>query len=319
MTRSLLIALIALTAMVAAPDLALAQGETTTLVNGWSVTTRLRRLSDVNAVACGADHAVARSWGGGVARWDGVAWSELPELPGSQQGHTYGRHVAIGADGRIAVEASGRIATWNGSAWSVAELTGWPQYTSVGGLAVIGADVYAVGRGRIARSDGAVIRSYDAGTWRDLAAIGGVGPSDLWTAGQGGTLLHWDGSTWSRATSGTENFLGGLLVVSANDVWAWTGTDAAYRTLSLLHYDGHAWSSVAPPSGNQIVGVAARGTRVWVATDEGVFERAASAWQPALVPADFGDTNHTILALCATESHLVVGAGLGSVLTRSIR
>lgn len=293
---------------------ALAQGETQTLASGWSVTTRLRRLTDVNAVACSDDRGYARGWGGGVAEWSGSGWSELPEIDGFMQGRTYGTAIAASASG-VLVEASGRVAQWDGSRWTLLTRPGTGPYEDLGGIAAIGDEVISVGRGRIDRREGTELHRYDAGTWRDLSAVAGASTSDLWTAGQGGTLLHWDGHAWTRATSGTEVWLGGLLVVSVSDVWAWSDDRAA----TLLHWDGHAWSLVTPPTGgDEMLGVASRGGRVWVATSAGVFERAGSAWTSVLAPTDFGDDRHAILGVCATRTHLIVGAGAGTLATRPL-
>ncbi len=315
MTRALAPALALALALALAPALALAQGETIALSNGWSLTSRLRRLTDVNAVACSADRAYARGWGGGVAEWDGSAWHELPEIPGYGEGRTYGTHLEATPTG-VLVEASGRVASWDGSAWSIATRASAGRYDPFGGLASVGADVYAVGRGWIARRDGTDLRTYDAGTWRDLSAVAGTGPGDLWTAGQGGTLMHWDGRAWARSASGTDVTLGGLFAVSASEVWAWSARGA---TPIVLRWNGREWIAIPPPLGDELRQVSAQGGRVWAATSVGVFERADGTWQSALTSYDFGEGDQReIVGACATRTHLVAGAGLGSVLTRPL-
>jgi hypothetical protein len=294
-----------------------AQGETTTLPSGWSATTRLRRLTDVNAVACDDTHAYARGWGGGVAAFDGTSWTELPAIPGYDQGHTYGTQIAGTAHGVI-VEASGSVASWDGSTWTVVTRPGTSPYDPLGGIAEIAGAIYAVGRGHVDRSAGApTFTAHDAGTWRELSAIAGTSASDVWTAGQGGTLMHWDGHAWARTASGTDHWLGGLAVVSTSDVWAWSLARNYRPTPTLLHWDGHAWSSVAPPA-QDVLALAVRGAHVWAATPDGVVERDGATWRSILSTADFGDTNHTFAGVCATRTHLVVGAGLGTVVTRPI-
>ena len=285
MKRATLLAGILALATLVAPHVR-AQGETTMLPNGWAMTTRLRRLSDVNAVACSDDHAYAHGWSGGVVRWDGTRWEELPEPAGYTAGQTYGTRVAVTPSGNLLMEASGHVARWDGSSWTTLSFTDWPRYQSLGGIAAIGSEVLVVGRGRVARLEGTALRSYDAGTWRELSAIAGTSIGDLWTAGQGGTLMHWDGQTWTRVVSGTDRWLGGLLAVSANDVWAWAED---YGTPTLLHWDGHTWSPVTPPIGGAVLDVAVRGDRVWAVTAAGVFERVQEVWTSQLVPSDFGD------------------------------
>ena len=50
-------------------------------------------------------------------------------------------------------------------------------------------------------------------------------------------MLHWNGTGWSLAVSGTGNALRALAGTSAKDVWA-AGLDG-----TLLHFDGSSWST----------------------------------------------------------------------------
>jgi len=70
-----------------------------------------------------------------------------------------------------------------------------------------------------------------------FAAVWGSSPTDVWLAGEAGTLLHWNGSTWSETASGTGSALRALGGTSAKDVWA-AGLDG-----TLLHFDGSSWSA----------------------------------------------------------------------------
>lgn len=70
-----------------------------------------------------------------------------------------------------------------------------------------------------------------------FSAVWGASATDVWLAGEGGTLLHWNGSSWSLAASGTESGLRALSGTSSKDVWA-AGLDG-----TLLHFDGASWSA----------------------------------------------------------------------------
>lgn len=70
-----------------------------------------------------------------------------------------------------------------------------------------------------------------------FSAVWGASPTDVWVAGEAGTLVHWDGSAWAVAASGTESALRALSGTSATDVWA-AGLDG-----TLLHFDGSSWSA----------------------------------------------------------------------------
>jgi hypothetical protein len=42
----------------------------------------------------------------------------------------------------------------------------------------------------------------------------------VWAAGDGGTVLHWNGSAWSSVASGMTGAFNGIWGTSAGDVWA---------------------------------------------------------------------------------------------------
>lgn len=70
-----------------------------------------------------------------------------------------------------------------------------------------------------------------------FSAVWGSSPTDVWLAGEAGSLLHWNGASWSVAVSGTESALRALSGTSAKNVWA-AGLDG-----TLLHFDGSSWSA----------------------------------------------------------------------------
>jgi len=43
-----------------------------------------------------------------------------------------------------------------------------------------------------------------------LNGVGGTGASDVFAVGDYGTILHWDGDSWSGMTSGVEVWLSGV-------------------------------------------------------------------------------------------------------------
>jgi len=72
-----------------------------------------------------------------------------------------------------------------------------------------------------------------------LRDIWGSSDHDIFAAGDGGTILHYDGSTWSQMSSGTENDLRCLWGNSSTDVYA-AGAEGA-----VLHYDGSTWTNLS--------------------------------------------------------------------------
>jgi hypothetical protein len=102
---------------------------------------------------------------------------------------------------------------------------------------------------------------WDGGTWTivpspnpggnsvdRLFAVDAAAPDDVWAVGeywednyyQLGTILHWDGSSWSIVPNNCGTPLQGIEVVSADDIWA-------VGDATTCHYDGVAWMVVPSP------------------------------------------------------------------------
>ncbi|MBN9160429.1 MAG: hypothetical protein BGO98_25760 [Myxococcales bacterium 68-20] len=70
---------------------------------------------------------------------------------------------------------------------------------------------------------------------RNLVAIAGSGPDDVWAVGASSTVLHFDGTAWSSpatwqgAASG-QNTLGGIWLSRRDDVWFMDGSDLVHST-----------------------------------------------------------------------------------------
>ena len=44
----------------------------------------------------------------------------------------------------------------------------------------------------------------------NLSGVWGTDAQNVWAVGDGGALLHWDGSNWTTQSSGTVNYLTGV-------------------------------------------------------------------------------------------------------------
>lgn len=53
-----------------------------------------------------------------------------------------------------------------------------------------------------------------------LTSIHGTSKDDVWAVGTNGTVVHYDGSSWTATSSGTTNTLLGVWATSPTDVWA---------------------------------------------------------------------------------------------------
>src|SRR5438552_16184979 len=92
--------------------------------------------------------------------------------------------------------------------------------------------VWAVGvNGTILHYNGTSWSSVSSGTVQNLNSVWGTSASDVWAVGDGGTLLHYNGISWSSVTSGTTAPLHAVWGHSAADGWDGGGT-------TIFHYDG---------------------------------------------------------------------------------
>ena len=81
-------------------------------------------------------------------------------------------------------------------------------------------------------------------TGAGLGPIFGLDAEHVWTGGQAGTLLFFDGSSWQQQLTPTLNDIVLLAGTSENDIWI---EDAAWR---FLHFDGVQWTE---PGGDRPV------------------------------------------------------------------
>jgi hypothetical protein len=106
-------------------------------------------------------------------------------------------------------------------------------------------DVFAVGNGGvILHFDGSSLNAMTSGTTTYLRGVWGSSATDVFVVGIGGTIQHYDGTAWSAMDSGTTNDLHAVWGTSASDVFA-VGVCG-----TILHYDGTAWSPMTSGTTN---------------------------------------------------------------------
>jgi hypothetical protein len=109
-----------------------------------------------------------------------------------------------------------------------------------------------------------VVRSPNPGaTFNVLTAVAVVSANNLWAAGYSAnnttysTLVeHWNGTKWTVVPSPNGfngapqfNFLSGIAVVSAHDIWVVGSFFNDEDNTLTLHWDGSTWSVVPSPNG----------------------------------------------------------------------
>ncbi len=62
-----------------------------------------------------------------------------------------------------------------------------------------------------------------------LRAVWGTGASDVWAAGSGGTIIHYDGSDWSPVSSGVRNTINAIWGSGPDDVYLAGSADAIFH------------------------------------------------------------------------------------------
>ena len=111
-------------------------------------------------------------------------------------------------------------------------------------------DVFAVGDGgTIIHYNGKSWSKMSSGTTNDLIGVWGSSSSDVFAVGDQGTILHYNGQTWSQMVSGTTVDIGCVWGTSPSDVFVLTNSDI------IGHYDGNVWSSMTGSAAAFMVGI----------------------------------------------------------------
>jgi hypothetical protein len=111
----------------------------------------------------------------------------------------------------------------------------------------------------------------DLGISPDAGYAGGIWASDdqhVWIVAAQGVITHFDGSTWSRESSGTSADLNSVWGSSADDVWA---VGAAG---TLVHRAGAGWTPVMSPTSANLKAIWGSGDcDIWAVGDRGTVLR----------------------------------------------
>ncbi|HEY3449051.1 MAG TPA: hypothetical protein VGK67_22000 [Myxococcales bacterium] len=155
-------------------------------------------------------------WAAGetILRWDGKAWTALPSpsalwirgVWGSSPSDVW---LAAGA-APFAEVSGGEVLHWDGKTLASALKTPEPVQAVWGSSAQ---DVWVVGSAQ-AREDAparSVLRHFDGAAWSEAVSLGGIelltvwgsGPREVWSAGLGGQVMRFDGTTWAPLAVGS--------------------------------------------------------------------------------------------------------------------
>ena len=132
----------------------------------------------------------------------------------------------------------------------------------------------------------------------------------MFAVGNGGLIVHYDGSNWSTMVSGTSNILNGVWARSASDVYA-VGQNG-----TVLYYDGTSWSSIESNTSEWLFNVEGTATEAYAVGANGVILHLLSRTTPLALPSlNWRGTIvlGVLLALVALRS----GNGSASMVRRS--
>lgn len=89
--------------------------------------------------------------------------------------------------------------------------------------------------------------------------------------GTNGTLLHFDGNSWTPVASHTINHIDGIWGSSANRVWAVAGGIGGAGAANLIYWNGSAWAPVAGATPDNLSAIwGSSADNVWAAGGSGV-------------------------------------------------
>jgi hypothetical protein len=123
-------------------------------------------------------------------------------------------------------------------------------------------------------------------TQQRLVDLWGASATDVWAVGEQGTILHYDGATWSPSASGSVSRINGIWGASSTNVFA------VAQSGDILRWNGTQWTSSKPLATVYWYDVAgANGNDVWavgttnnqypaIAHFDGATWTQVTAWQP---------------------------------------
>lgn len=280
--------------------------------------------------------AVGRS--GTILHYDGETWVQMSSSTSAELRGVWGNDsefvVVPGYDASV---SEGLVVGYNGEYWATlrSDRAWLPQGVWGSGRG----SVYAVGYDDVDKAglilhakEGGYPTQMAAGTTVTLYAIWGRGDSDIFAVGDGGTILHYNGTAWSVMDSGTTQCLRGVWGAATGEVYAvgdggtilrlvgtaWvsvsSSTTSYLRSVwgsdaedvyavgddgTILHFDGSAWSGMAS-------GVTATLNAVWGSAAGDVY-----AVGDAGTILHFGGARPGFLRVCSTESDLLAAGPEG--------
>lgn len=244
-----------------------------------------------------------------IEQWNGKSWKVVSSPNVGTSGNVLFGVAAVSANNVLAVGASDYglgsektlIEQWNGTKWNVIPSpNNGMGINQLNGITVVSAsDIWTVGFYYNPSLSQTLIEQWNGTKWsiipspspslkgeNALNAVAAVSTNNVWAVGDynsnvdGGvvTLIEqWNGGSWSIVPSPNagsypiSNFLQGVAIVSANEVWAvgYEGNLSNVPTVKTLieQWNGTSWSIVTSPGPgageNRLYGAAVVASTAW--------------------------------------------------------
>jgi hypothetical protein len=204
----------------------------TTMVNNSNYNFRaIWGLSTSNVFAVGAQ--------GLILHYDGTSWQSMNSGVAEYLFDVWG----TSASDVFTIGESGKILHYDGSAWNVTETNIAYSLQAIWGNSssnyfIVGIN-YVNDRSLILHYNGTSWQTVDSGTWKNLYAVWGTASNNIFAVGSIGTVLHYDGNSWTPITidSGLNNMLTGI--------WGTSSSDFFVVSQGISHYNGSTWNTVS--------------------------------------------------------------------------
>jgi hypothetical protein len=232
----------------------------------------------------------------------------------------YSRVVADGEGVLWASHPAGRLvrydtATGSGRTWTIGDDAAFAA-TDIAAARVGG--VWLVGEDALRWFDGAVFREV-IDTPNAVALLAQAPDGGVWATTPTGTILHWDGSSWSRFEMAppdakpTATDIRAIAVDASGRPWVgWASGPTSDGWLAS--YDGATWTAfteeASAPLGSSVRAIApAPDGGVWVATEGGLARYDGSAWTDRTAGSGMEDGDWTSMAAGPDGMVWTVGQG----------
>jgi hypothetical protein len=153
----------------------------------------------------------------------------------------------------------------------------------------------------------------------EVFAAGASSASNVWAFTNGGfggasRALHWNGHTWSVAGT-LPKTVGGTVVFSPGNVWAFGAPFQPFSALGTWHYNGRTWTKVASGSGLG-GGSAVSANDIWAYDGTDVANWNGKTWSrtnvASLLPARSAMNDPAVTAVDALSRNNVYAIGAGN-------